>query len=340
MPESGRADPERAALDLLLRGFQVSRMLRLVADLGLADRIAPKGQVAVEELAAACGVQPHPLLRVLRVLASFEIFSVTAKGSVAHTPRSLLLRTDTPGSLHHAARFWTAPGSWRAWERLDEALYGGVPHEAAWNMARFDYLRAHPDEARIFDAMMANFPDNRHAAVAAAYDFSAARLITDIGGGNGAMLRHILARFPQPGGLVFDLPDVIGAIPSSELMGGRISVTGGSFFDSVPAGADIYLLIRVLHDWSDDDCRRILRACRAAMDQNARLLIGEQLLDPDPAHGRPADYLLDTQMMAIFGSARSRTEDEHRALLGQSGLTLRRVVPTVSPVSILEVVSA
>jgi O-methyltransferase len=200
MPGPQEPDHEFAALDLLLRGFQVSRMLRLVADLGVTDRIPPDGRVAVGDLARDCGVQSRPLMRVLQALAAFGVFAVAADGGVAHTARSRLLRTDAPKSLHHAARFWTAPGSWRAWERLGVALTGGVPHETAWGMSRFEYLRAHPDEARIFDAMMAHFPDNRHTAVAATYDFSGARLIADIGGGNGALLRHILARFPEPRG--------------------------------------------------------------------------------------------------------------------------------------------
>ena len=317
-------------------------MLRLVADLGVADRIAHEGSVKIRALAADCGVQFPPLLRVLRALAAFSVFSVTSDDSVAHTPRSRLLRTDTPGSLHHAARFWTAPGSWRAWERLDEALHGGVPHEAAWGVGRFEYLRAHPEEARIFDSMMAHFPDNRHAAVAAAYDFSVARLIADIGGGNGAMLRHILARCPVPRGLVFDLPDVVGAISPAELMDGRITVVSGSFFDGVPAGADIYILTRVLHDWRDEDCRRILRQCRGAMGANARMLIIEQVLDPDPATGRipTSGYLADMQMMAIFGSARERSEEEFRGLLADAGLTFRHIIPTGSPVSIIEAAPA
>src|SRR5215210_1172629 len=108
MAEPGLADPERAALDLLLRGFQVSRMLRLVADLGVADRIAPDGRMALNDLAAACGAHPQPLMRVLQALASFGVFGVAADGGIAHTPRSRLLRTDAPNSLHHAARFWTA----------------------------------------------------------------------------------------------------------------------------------------------------------------------------------------------------------------------------------------
>ena len=336
MSETVSSEQDREELDLLLRGFQVSRMLRLVADLGVADKIAPDGAVAVNDLATACSVQPGPLVRVLRALAAFRIFQVSSDESVAHTPRSRLLRTDTPNSLHHAARFWTGPGSWNAWGMLDVAMTGGIPHEAAWNMDRFTYLRQHPGEARVFDAMMANFPDNRHAAMAAAYDFSAPRLIADIGGGNGATLRHILARFPTPRGLIVDHEDVLAAATPEDLMHGRIATQSGSFFDHVPAGADIYLLIRVLHDWKDEDCLRILRACRAAMEPDAVLLVGEQILQPDPARGRATGYLIDVQMMAMFGHARERSEAEFRRLLALSGFELRRVVPTASPVSIIE----
>jgi hypothetical protein len=340
MPEPHEDDHDRTALDLLLRGFQVSRMLRLVADLGVADRIAPGGRVGLHDLAADCGVLPQPLNRVLRALAAFGVFSVAADDGIGHTRRSRLLRTDAANSMHHAARFWTAPGSWKAWGMLDVALTGEVPHQAAWNMSRFDYLRSHADEARVFDTMMASFPDNRHAAVAAAYDFSGARLIADIGGGNGAALRHILARCPTPRGLAFDREDVVRAIPPGELMGGRIAVAGGSFFEGVPAGADIYLLTRVLHDWRDEDCRRILRACRAATRPEALLLVGEQILEPDPARGRPTGYLTDMQMMAMFGGARERTEDEFRGLLTASGFELRRLIPTGSPVWLLEAAPA
>jgi hypothetical protein len=119
---------DRSGLDLLLRGFQVSRMLRLVADLGIADRIAPGGQVAIVDLAAQCNVLRAPLLRILRALATFGVFSISSEDLVGHTPRSQLLRSDAPGSLHHAARFWTGPGAWKAWGDLDVALSGGVPH--------------------------------------------------------------------------------------------------------------------------------------------------------------------------------------------------------------------
>jgi hypothetical protein len=338
MLELSDENDDRVALDLLVRGFQVSRMLRLVADLGIADCIPPDGNVAIDALAAQCSVQSQPLIRVLRALAAFGIFHVASDGRVAHSARSRLLRIDTPGSMHHSARFWAAPGSWAAWGKLDVAMTGGVPHVAAWNATRFEYLRSHPDEARGFDAMMAKFPDNRHTAIAAAYDFSGLRLIADIGGGNGAALRHILSRFTALRGLLFDRDDVVSAVRTEDLLGGRIQLAGGSFFTDIPVGADLYMLIRVLHDWPDEDCLRILRSCRRAMGSDAVLLIGEQILEPDPARGRPTGYLVDAQMMAMFGTARERTSDEFASLLSESGFSLRRTIPTQSPVWIIEAV--
>jgi hypothetical protein len=337
MTDRTNVDQDREALDLLIRGFQVSRMIRLVADLGIADKIDEHESRDVQELATACSVLPTPLLRVLRALAAFATFRVGADDHISHSPRSLLLRSDAPSSMRHGARFWAGPGSWQAWGALDVALTGGVPHEAAWHTDRFQYLREHPDEARLFDSFMANFPDQRHAAIAAGYDFSGAALITDVGGGNGEALRQILTRFVTPRGLVFDRPDVIEGIPASSRMDNRIDVQGGSFFDGVPTGAGVYLLVRVLHDWSDEDCVRILRNCHAAMSPEARLLIVEQILEPDPTLGRPTSYLVDMQMMAMFGSARERTQAEFGELLAASGLALLRLIPTSSPVWIVEV---
>lgn len=336
MLDSRDGNDDRVALDLLIRGFQVSRMLRLVADLNVADLIPFDQHVAIAALAKECGVQSQPLIRVLRALATFGVFTVSFDGHIGHTSRSRLLRSDTKNSLGHSARFWAAPGSWAAWGVIDAAMTGGVPQVAAWNMGRFEYLRCHPDEARGFDAMMANFPDNRHTAIASAYDFPAAALIADIGGGNGEALRSILARFPHARGLLFDRDDVVNAVQAADLLDGRIATVGGSFFNRIPSGADVYLLIRVLHNWSDDDCLRILKGCRAATGPHAVLLIGDEVLEPDPSRGERTGYLVDMQMMAMFGSARERTEDEFHNLLSEAGFALQRVIRTSSPVCIVE----
>ena len=338
MPNLSKIDEDSATLDLLIRGFQVSRMIRLVADLEIADKIPKDSHVEAHELAITCAVQPLPLLRILRALAAFGIFHVTVEENVGHSPKSLLLRKDAPSSFYYSAKFWTAPGSWNAWGVLDVALGGRIPHQVAWNASRFEYLSEHPDEARVFDAFMARMPDDRHNAVAITYDFSDAALIIDLGGGNGETLRRVLSRFPKPRGLVFDREDVVAAIPPEARLNGRIEVEHGSFFDRVPSRGTIYLLMRVLHDWGDEDCVRILATCRKAMSSSARLLIVEHILNPDPAIGHPPSYLIDIQMMAMFGSARERTQAEFGELLAASGLSLVKFIPTASAISILEVV--
>lgn len=329
-------DSDREALDILLRGFQLSCMLRAVAEIGLADALPINGRASIDHLAAACQVLPEPLLRLVRALAAFGIFRLAPGRMIEHTSPSKLLRTDARNSMRHGARFWTSPGAWAAWGKLETALRGDVPHEAAWNMDRFGYLREHRDELALFDAMMAHFPDDRHAAIAEAYDFSPFTTIADIGGGNGATLRHILCRADRARGILFDQEQVVGELSVDDLLGGRISIDSGSFFDRVPSGGQVYMLVRVLHDWSDADCIRILQRCRQAMAHNAILLVGEHMLEPDPAKGRRIDYLTDMQMMTMFGSARQRSAQELQALLGQAGFDLVQVVATASSVSLLE----
>ena len=132
------------------------------------------------------------------------------------------------------------------------------------------------------------------------------------------------------------LEDGIDAITPEQLLQGRISTQGGSFFEHVPGGADIYMLMWVLHDWPDEDCVRILRTCRKAMRPNSLLLVCEHILEADPAIGKLIGYIADVHMMAMFGRARERTEAEFRNLFDQSGFSLRRVIPTASPISIIE----
>jgi hypothetical protein len=272
---------------------------------------------------------------VLRALAAFGVFSLTGD-QVAQTATSRLLRSDTPGSLRAMARFMPAEGSWRAWGAFDAALTGGVPHEAAWGMGRFERLRADPAEQRLFDAAMATFAGDRHGAIAGALDLGDARTVVDVGGGNGETLRRVLAGAPGVAGIVHDQPRVVGAIPEDALLGGRIATAAGDFRLSVPPGGDLYLLVRVLHDWDDADCATILGRIRAAARPGARIVVAEHLLDPDPTRGAAATYLADMQMMAMFGAARERTEAEFRALLDAAGFSWRGVTPTGTPIVLIE----
>jgi O-methyltransferase domain len=167
-------------------------------------------------------------------------------------------------------------------------------------------------------------------------DLSNAARIVDVGGGYGELLAAILGAHPRLRGVLFDLPHAIDAASAPLARAGvaaRCELVAGSFFDSVPAGADAYLLKSVLHNWDDSDVVSILCNCRQAMADGARLLVIERVV-PD-GNGPSEAKLFDINMLVTVGG-QERTEQEYRTLLDLAGLDLARVIPTNSPLSLLE----
>src|SRR5690606_2320305 len=152
----------------------------------------------------------------------------------------------------------------------------------------------------------------------------------DIGGGRGHLLRAILERVPASG-ILFELPHVIADTTGAK--DERLKLCLGDFFvDPLPV-ADAYLLMDVLHDWSNVDAKRILAAVRRAAPDHARVLIAETLVAETA--GPHLGKTLDIIMLAVTGG-RERTRSEYAALLADAGLRLERVVPTTSHYSIVE----
>jgi O-methyltransferase domain len=110
-------------------------------------------------------------------------------------------------------------------------------------------------------------------------------------------------------------------------------IKAGNFFESLPSGGDAYLLSHIIHDWSEDQCLTILKNCRSAMNPGGRLLIIEMVL---PAGETPHPGKMLDMMMLVGPGGQERTEQEYGELLGKAGLRLTRVVPTESPVSVVE----
>jgi O-methyltransferase len=316
---------------VLIRSFQLAKMLQVAANLDLADRIGESPR-PIAELARECGADSAMLLRMCRALAAFGIFAVNAKGHIAHNARSAQLRRDAKPTLHYAARYWTMPSNWTAWSKLEDTIRTGQPaFELAYGMANFEYLKRHPHEAELFDAFMQHSPDDRHAAVVEAYDFAHAHLIVDVGGGSGALLAAILAGNLNAKGLLFDRENVI---PRAQI--DRCAIEAGDFFERVPAGGDIYTLSQILHDWSDERASRILANCRAAMRAHARLLVIERVLDEVPGRTNPLNFLSDMDMMVLFPGAKERTLKEFAQLFRSAGFSAPRLIPTRSPFFLLE----
>ncbi len=227
----------------------------------------------------------------------------------------------------------------RAWAEIDYSVKTGkTAFDKVYGEPVFDYLADHPEKARIFDAAMTGIHGREAHAVLDAYDFSAFGTIADIGGGNGSQISSLLEKYASTQGILFDLPHVIErARPRIDSAGlsDRCQLVGGSFFESVPEGADAYILRHIVHDWDEDKVLAILHNCHKAMPTHGKLLVVESVIPPgnEPFGGK----LLDLVMLLIPGG-QERTEAEYQSLLGKAGFELARVVPTRTEISVLEAV--
>ena len=327
--------PAFAEMALMIRGFQLSRMIQVAVALGVADELTDGPQLA-ESLALKVRAEPQMLLRLCRALAAFGIFEVDAEGRIGQSSHSDSLRKDAVPTLYYAARYWTSPHHNGAWASLEHAVRtGGSAFEEAYHMPMFDYLNLHPDEAEVFNLFMQHGFEDRQRAVANAYDFTGVRTIVDVGGGNGALLAAILGRYPEVRGVLFDQEAVVaGAGRTLGTLMDRVDVQAGNFFEEVPPGGEVYLLSAVLHDWSDEQCLSILARTRAAMGPQKRLLVIDRVMgEPGPLN--PADYLIDITMM-VNHRGRERTREEFTSLFRRSGFGEPRLTRTASSFWVLE----
>ncbi len=314
-----------------------SRALYAAAVLDVAGALADAAK-PIEELAALTDAHAPSLYRVLRVLASAGIFTEQADGRIANTPLSDLLRADAPGSLRDLVLLMGDETSWRSWQHIVHGVRTGeAPFEHVYGEKFFDYLQHHPDTAAMFDRAMASASSTTNAAVVEACDFSGLGVLVDVAGGVGSALCSILHANAGLRGIVFDLPHVgerARAYIAEQGLAQRCEFAAGSFFESVPAGADAYFMKHILHDWGDEECGQILGVCRAAMGRTSKLLICERIV---PQGNEPSSAkLIDLHMMMTNHGGRERTQLEYRVLLATAGFQLDRVIPTSTPWSLIE----
>lgn len=339
LPNAVAMQATQAPAETLLgiaRGFRTAQALYVAAGLGIADLLAD-GARSVDELATASGTHAPSLYRLLRALASIGIFAEDDTGRFRLTPLAEPLCANAPCSVRNMIRFLGAPMLVESWTQL---LYSVETGQPAFNhlhgMGLYAYLDQHPGAAAIFHAGMA--ATARHPAVLAAYDFAGASVVVDVGGGNGTLISAILHAYPALRGILFERPEIAaGARERMEREGlaGRCEVVGGSFFEAVPEGGDLYILSDVLHNWGDEEAIEILASCRRAMTESGRLLVIQQVLPPgnEPSLGKFADL----NMLTVLGG-RERTEDEFRRLLAGGDFALIRVIATSDSYSIVEAV--
>jgi SAM-dependent methyltransferase len=333
-----RTTPTTAdTLRAMVTGLRVAQMVHVVAKLGIAD-LLESGPKSCDELAAATGAHAPSLYRLLRGLGSLGLFTEGADQQFALTPLGDHLRTGASESLRDLAIFWSEDWHWRLWGELLQSVQTGEPAtRRLWGMELFEYLGQNPEASAGFDRAMTGSYLERNAALLSTFDFSGIGTLVDVGGGHGRLLAAILARNPAMRGILFDRPEVVAGaqeVLRAADVADRCERVGGSCFESVPEGGDVYLLAAVIHSWDDAEAAVVLRNCGRAMGPRSRLLVVEHVIPPrDESH---RGKLTDVEMLLVGG--RERTEPEFRALLDSAGFRLTRIVPTGAPHSVIEAV--
>jgi hypothetical protein len=309
----------KAHLALLVDGYQATQLLFVAVELGLEEKLADGPRTAAE-LAAETGVDPAILYRVLRGLASFGVldepgegrFGLSAAGQYLQSFRGLLMAR---GELYYGA-----------FGKLRDAIRDGTTNafELAYDGKRFfEYLNEHPETTAAFQQSMTDRSRQEAAEVVAAYDFGRFRRLIDIAGGRGVLIGAIAEAYPSLSTALFDQPSVAGE--TIELPA-NCETIAGDFFAEVPAGADGYVISRVIHDWGDEEAARILSNTRKAMSIDGTLLLVEALM-PERAAEAPAAVRMDVNMLAMFNGGKERTRAEFADLLAVAGFRLTRVIP-------------
>jgi ubiquinone/menaquinone biosynthesis C-methylase UbiE len=324
----------RQQLLQMITSYWVSQSIHLAAKLGLAD-LVKDGPKTAAELATATNTHAPSLYRLLRALASVEIFAEDEQQRFSLTPMAECL-LDQHGS-QRAVALMMGDEHFRTWGELLYSIQTGKPaFNHLYGQGVFEYLSEHAEAAKIFDAAMTGFHGPETQAMIDAYDYTGVNTLVDVGGGNGTVLSAVLKRYPAMKGILYDLPGVIERAKKNladQGVAARCQTIAGSFFESAPPGGDAYQMRHIIHDWTDEQCLTILGHIRKVIPKHGRLLVIEMVIKPrnEP---QPAKWL-DLNMLVLPGG-RERTEAEYRDLYAKAGFRLERIVPTPTENSVLE----
>lgn len=332
-----------------LWGMWRSSVVSALVQSGVADALSEEPQ-PVAALATATDNEVGAVFRLLRCAAAMGYAREASPGTgadpghrrFASTPRGALLRADSPGSLRELALMYRSEWQHAAWRNLDLGVRAGSGVlQQVLGQGLYEYLGDRPHEAQNFARAMTALTASLKGPLVEAYDFDGAATVVDIGGGQGSFLAEVLHHHPELSGLLIDQPRVVEAARGYLTGQGvidRCRVVAGDFLRELPRIDDgsVVMLKSVLHNWTDDEARRILSRIREAVPVGTRLLIMEPVVDEDDWN--EDQVLLDLGML-ILSSGIERTLNEHQRLLDDAEFTFSRHIPVLPLASIVEAVA-
>jgi hypothetical protein len=339
-PQADRSVAPHIKILQMMNAYRLTQAISVAAKLGIADLLAKEAQTS-QELAAKTGTHSFSLYRLLRALASFEIFAEDETGKFSLTPRGALLQKNIPGSLRAYGIVQGQEWHWQMWGGIMHSVKTGEPvFDRIYGIDFNEYYKSHPEAAEVFDAAMVGVLGIADLAIAESYDFSSFELVVDVamgGQGDGKLIAHVLKQYPTLQGIYFDLVDRIMNVANyinKQGLAQRCEVEDGDVLTKIPAGGDLYIIKNLIHDYDDDSAIQILQECHQAIAPDGKILVIEMLVSPE--NEMSLAKIVDVEAMIMTAGAKERTEEEYKDLFDRAGFQLTRIIPTRSPMSILE----
>lgn len=320
----GEASSRDRVTEILL-GYRMAQAVHVAARLKVAD-LLQKGPISIAQIATAVEADKSSLYRLLRMLATGGFFAEDKPGYFSLTPMGAVLCTDNPESLLTAA-LYLGGENYAAFADLYYSVISGQPaFRKFYGQDFFTYFERNSERAAIFFGYLSVDAGAFASKVVNAYDFTGIGVVADLGGGDGELLAEILDRHPDTNGLLVELQPMVDrarVVLEDRGLLDRCMLLTGSFLDSLPPIADVYILSAVLHDWDDDHCVRILRNCREAIRGEGALLLIEEVMPR--SGGSPSVMMHDIATLVTSGGA-VRSLEEYERLLSEAGFEIRRCI--------------
>ncbi|XP_061366005.1 isoflavone 7-O-methyltransferase-like [Gastrolobium bilobum] len=331
--------------------FLDSMCLKWTVELAIPDIIHNHGQpITLPELLSilqvpptkVCGVQR--LMRYLTHNGIFEIVKIhdkynqEEKEAYALTVASELLVKGTDHCLAPMVECILDPTLSSSAHQLKKWIYEEdlTLFDVSLGSGFWDFLDKNPAYNSSFNEAMAS--DSRILNLALRdYNlvFEGLEFIVDVGGGTGTTAKLISETFPYLKFIVFDRPQVVENLPGSN----NLTYVGGDMFQSIPK-ADAVLLKWILHNWTDNDCRKILEKCKEAISNDGKrgkvILIDIVINEKRDEHEiTQTKLLMDVAMACLNG--KERTEEEWKKLFMEAGFQDYKISPLTGYLSVIEV---
>ena len=322
----------------MIQGFYVSKAIGTAAELNLAE-LLKDGDKNITELAKLTHTHENSLYRLMRMLVSQGFFKEKSRGVFSQNRLSRALLNEQE-SMRYMAFHMVNGVNWNLFNELKNVVETGENAASkVLNTDVFSYLEANAEKNEIYNRAMSNSSVLLSRAVVSEYNFKNAKRIIDIGGGHGVLLSIILYKNKQLNGTVFDLSHVVeGANENFDKYGvrDRAEAVSGNFTESVPEGGDVYLMKSILHFLDDEQSIALLKKIKMVLPEKGKVLLIEAIVENNSMYSFAK--LLDIQMMVGTEGGKERTIQEYNFIVERSGLRIKRVVKTVAPVSIIELV--